>query len=99
MEIAKAAGEDPSYMSHALTTCRDYELGQDRFKLLRKMRREESRQKAYRAISRKIEKAMRKADFSTLRPDKQADIMLKLAQITKGDEPPEMMIRLDWKQY
>lgn len=92
-------------MTQAIEQANQFELNPERLKMLRQARKEDyahkafkARQKAYRLISSKVEKAMKKADFSSLPPDKLADVMLKLAQITKEEEPPEMTVRLDWNR-
>ena len=103
LQAVKASGEDAAYMTHVVKKANMFELDEKRLQVLRQARIEEhrskaykARQKAYRAISSKVKEAMKKADFSKLSPDKLADIMLKLTQITKEDEPPEMTIKLDW---
>ncbi len=104
-ESVKATGEDPGYMTQVLKEANMFELSPERLRILRQARHEEyrskafrARQKAYRLISSKVEKAMKNADFSSVSPDKLADIMLKLSQITKEDEPPIMSIEFDWNK-
>ncbi len=105
MASMKATGEDAAFMTHALEKANMFELSPERLKILRQARREEyqakafkARQKAYRMLSNKVEEAMKNADFSSLSADKLADIMLKLTQVTKEDEPPVMSIEIDWRK-
>ena len=102
-QASKAAGEKPEYMTQLIKSAPGYEIDEKQFSVLRQARKEEhqhkaykARQKAYRMISSKVEEAMKTADFTQLPADKLADIILKLAQVTKEDTPPEMTIRVDW---
>lgn len=103
MASMKAAGEDAPFITRALEKANAFQVNPERLKILRQARREEyqvkafkARQKAYRMLSNKVEKALKDADFSSLPADKLADIMLKLTQVSKEDTPPEMSIKLDW---
>ena len=106
LESVKATGEDPAYMARVLENVLASELCPEQLRVLRLARVEdhkvtayEKRQKTFDLIQGKVEKAMEDADFSSLPPDKLADILFKLSQLTKDEKPPEMSISFGFNRH
>ena len=88
LESVKATGEDPAYMARVLENVLASELCPEQLRVLRLARVEdhkvsayEKRQKTFDLIQGKVEKAMEDADFSSLPPDKLADISVSVIAI------------------
>ncbi|MBX2819522.1 MAG: hypothetical protein KTR29_07565, partial [Rhodothermaceae bacterium] len=74
--------------SNEIRTLRSAQLEEHRMKAYR------ARQRVYNAIGDKIQKELAERDFSDVPTEKLAQLMLKLAELSKEDEPPQMSIQV-----
>lgn len=100
LSAARSLKKDPAQMLALARDKTSYDES-DQIRAMRTAQLEEHRMKAYRArqriynsIGSKIQKQLAERDFSDVPTDKLAQLMLKLAELSKEDEPTQMSIQL-----
>ena len=100
LSAARSLKKDPSYVLALARNKTSYDESNE-IRAMRAAQLEEHRMKAYRARQRvynamgdKIQKQLAERDFSDVSTDKLAQLMLKLAELSKEDEPPQMSIQV-----
>lgn len=96
--IARALGLSPEALATLVET-KSTETEKDRTRAGISVRDEDRRHRAHRARTRalgklqnQVETALAKADFSTLPPDKLADLLIRLAEISRESSPPSLSV-------
>ena len=100
LSASRSLKKDPAQMLAQARNKTSYDES-DKIRAMRAAQLEEHRMKAYRARQRiynsiggKIQKQLAERDFSDVSTDKLAQLMLKLAELSKEDEPPQMSIQV-----
>ena len=88
-------------MAQIIAKAFDFELYKEELSILKQARREdirraehETRQEQLKTIRDKVAEAIKKADFTTLPPDKLCDISFKLNELMQADLKPEPTISI-----
>lgn len=97
--IARTLGADKDYLAHSAAQADFLDAKRERVRTAQAIRREEAQAKAYRARMRllskltgKVETALETRDFSDVPTDKLAEMLLRLAQLTKEETPPPLSV-------
>lgn len=97
--IARSLGEEPNVLAHTAANAQFVTAKRSGVDLAHAIRLEEVRAKAYRArtrflskLTKKLETALETRDFSDVSSDKLADLMLRMAELTKDETPPRPVL-------